>query len=116
MIKQIVHSLNKNKRGIILIILSALCTSVGQAFWKLFNDQYFTYLIFGFFLYAVGALLMILAFRYGSLSVLHPLLSVGYLFGLIIGYLLLQETITQREIIGTFVILCGVLLIGGGDS
>lgn len=116
MFSQILYSLNKNKKGIILILFSSLCTSFGQALWKMFDDQQLLYLFFGFLLYVVGALFMIVAFRFGSLSVLHPLLSIGYLFGLFIGFFLLQEVITYKELIGTLVILCGVLLIGGGDS
>ncbi|MEK5469445.1 EamA family transporter [Paenibacillus sp. FSL R7-0210] len=110
------RSINKNKKGIVLILFSALCTSFGQALWKLYDSDQYLYLISGFLLYVVGAFLMIIAFRYGSLSVLHPLLSIGYLFGLFIGCFLLQEMITYKELIGTFIILCGVFLIGGGDS
>lgn len=116
MFSQIILSINKNKKGIILILCSAVCTSFGQALWKLFNDNQWFFLISGFILYAFGAVLMILAFRYGSLSVLHPLLSLGYLFALFIGYFLLDELISYKELIGIFIILTGVLFIGGGDN
>lgn len=110
------QSINKNKKGIIFILFSALCTSFGQVLWKLYDDDQYLFLLLGFALYALGALLMIIAFRYGSLSVLHPLLSVGYLFGLFFGSFILHEIITYKELIGTVIILCGVLLIGGGDN
>lgn len=113
---QLVQSIKKNRRGIGLIILSALCTSVGQAVWKVHSNQLHVFLILGFLLYAIGALLMIFAFRYGSLSVLHPLLSLGYIFGLFIGGGYLDEPITYKEIIGTLGILCGVILVGGGED
>lgn len=115
MLKQFSHSINKNKKGILFILCSAICTSLGQALWKLFSENQWIFLISGFVLYIFGALLMIIAFRYGSLSVLHPLLSVGYLFALVIGNFLLGETISYKELLGVFIILSGVLLIGGGD-
>ncbi|GGJ00868.1 hypothetical protein GCM10008022_07240 [Paenibacillus hunanensis] len=58
---------------------------------------------------------MILAFRFGSLSVLHPLLSMGYLFALFVGVFILGEVISYKEIIAIFIILIGVLFVGGGD-
>ncbi|MNC49982.1 EamA-like transporter family protein [compost metagenome] len=116
MINQMIRSINNNKKGIVLILFSALCTSVGQAFWKLFENNQIVYLLIGFVLYIIGAVSMIFAFRYGSLSVLHPILSIGYLFAIVIGYLMLGELISTKEIIGIIVILGGVILIGGGDN
>ncbi|WNS42740.1 EamA family transporter [Paenibacillus sp. MMS20-IR301] len=113
---KMLQSFRNNKKGIVFILFSALCTSVGQALWKLSDQKSLLYLFFGFCLYALGALLMLIAFRHGALSVLHPLLSVGYLFGLFIGYFFLLEMVTYKELIGTLIILCGVIMIGGGDS
>ncbi|KUP23932.1 EamA family transporter [Paenibacillus sp. DMB5] len=113
--KQIIDSINKNKKGIIFILCSAVCTSLGQAFWKLFNEDQWIFLILGFILYVFGAFFMIVAFRHGSLSVLHPLLSIGYLFALIIGFFLLNEAVSFKELMGIAIILIGVLLIGGED-
>ncbi|ETT50053.1 hypothetical protein C162_12481 [Paenibacillus sp. FSL R7-269] len=115
MFEQIIESFHKNKKGIIYILCSAVCTSLGQALWKLFSENQWIFLISGFILYFFGAVLMIVAFRHGSLSVLHPLLSVGYLFALVIGYFLLNEAVSPKELLGIVIILIGVLLIGGGD-
>jgi drug/metabolite transporter (DMT)-like permease len=115
LINPVLASVKRNKKGIILILCSAICTSFGQAFWKLFNDDQWLLLIFGFVLYIFGAVLMIIAFRYGSLSVLHPLLSLGYFFALFIGVFLLNEVVTYQDIAGVLIILAGVLMVGGGD-
>ena len=66
------------KKGIGLMILSSVCSCIGQLCWKLFTLQTNTgWLFAGFFLYLIGALLMIVAYRFGKLSVLQPILSLN---------------------------------------
>ena len=59
---------------------------------------------------------MIIAFKFGSLSVLHPMMSIGYIIALLIGYFLLDEDITKFKIIAIIFILIGVVLMGVGDE
>lgn len=115
MMGNMIQSFRENKIGIILMVCSACCTSLGQFFWKLSAAQFNLEMIGGFFFYALGAILMIIAFRFGSLSVLHPILSLGYVFGIFLGGLFLHEAITTDVVVGTLLILAGVSLIGGGD-
>ncbi|MCA0985526.1 EamA family transporter [Halobacillus yeomjeoni] len=108
-------SLKENRIGIILMILASLQTALGQMFWKMSEGEINYFLFIGFFLYFLGAVLMIVSFRFGSLSVLHPLLSIGYVFALFFGSVILQESITESNLLGTFLIIVGAALIGGGD-
>ncbi|MGP4059109.1 EamA family transporter [Halobacillus litoralis] len=110
------RSIKDNGLGISLMVLAALQTALGQMFWKMSGGEINFYLLLGFFLYSLGAVLMIVSFRFGSLSVLHPLLSIGYVFALFFGSIILQETITESNLIGTFLIIVGAALIGGGDN
>ncbi|ANB58280.1 eamA-like transporter family protein [Anoxybacillus sp. B7M1] len=110
-----VQSLQKNKIGILFILIASVSTASGQMLWKLSDGNWNVYLLFGFSLYFIGAVLMIVAFRFGSLSVLHPLLSMGYVFGLLLGVAFLHEPITTMKVIGTLLITSGAILIGGGD-
>ncbi|AEO99688.1 MAG: DMT family transporter [Heyndrickxia faecalis] len=112
----IFQSIRKNKTGILLIMLAAFSTSVGQMLWKMSGHFLDAYFVTGFFLYFCGALLMIVAFRFGDLSVLHPLLSMGYIFSLFLGSIFLGEHMTPLKIIGTCIIFAGAALIGGGDA
>lgn len=112
----LIYSLNKNKKGIAIMTLAALMTAFGQLQWKLSGGDINLHLIAGFVLYFLGAVLMIVAYRYGSLSVLHPILSLGYIFALLLGTLFLQEVITEKNILGTLLIILGATLIGGGDN
>jgi drug/metabolite transporter (DMT)-like permease len=108
-------SIKKNYKGIILIIFASLLTAYGQMLWKISNGSELKFIISGFVLYGIGAVLMIIAFRYGSLSVLHPMMSFGYIFVIILGKTILKELITPMHLVATFIIICGVVLIGGGD-
>lgn len=111
-----IESIKKNKNGIILMLISSVLVCIGQLFWKLSVDNGILYMMIGFILYGVGALVMLVAYKFGSLSVLHPVLSLNYIFAILIGSLILNETITPLKIIGIIVITTGVLLIGGGDN
>ena len=56
-------NLNSNTLiGIILMCLSALFVSGGQLFWKLSYNYGLLFVFLGFFLYGIGALLMLLAY------------------------------------------------------
>ena len=118
-INSITNSFQKNKKGIALMLFSSLCVCLGQLFWKLAaagDSTNIVYLLCGFVLYGVGAVIMILAYRYGSLSVLQPMLAANYIFAPIIAKIVLDEAISLTRIFGILVIIVGILLIGGGDD
>lgn len=108
-------SIKNNLKGIILILIASIFTAVGQLFWKLSNGTNIMLLLIGFMCYGLGAVLMILAFRYGSLSVIHPMLSFGYIIAIFLGTTVLNEQITPLKLIAIAIIMVGVVLIGGGD-
>lgn len=110
------ESLKKNKKGIVIMLCSSLFACFGQLLWKLSATQGILILLVGFILYGIGALAMILAYRFGSVSVLQPVLSMNYALSLILGYFVLQEKISVIKIIGIVIITTGVLFIGGGDE
>ena len=109
-------SLKKNKIGIAIIIFSAICTAFGQYCWKVWEAKGMLTLLIGFVLYGIGAISMIIAFKLGSLSVLHPMMSIVYVFALFIGYFMLGEAITLTKVLGILLILLGVAFIGMGDE
>lgn len=109
-------SIKKNYKGICIILIASILTATGQMFWKLSHGSNITLIFIGFVCYGLGAVLMIIAFRFGSLSVIHPMLSFGYIFALIFGSIFLKETISVIQMLGIFTIMAGVALIGGGDA
>ena len=109
-------SFQKNKKGIYLVLCSAVLVCIGQLLWKLSATEGLLYLVIGFAFYGIGAVLMVIAYRYGELSVLQPMLSMNYVLSVVLGVLILQETLTVTKAIGICVISFGVILIGGGGS
>lgn len=104
------------KKGILLILFSAICTSFGQLFWKIGVTSSLFLLLLGFILYGVGALSMILALKFGELSIIHPLMCTGYIFALINGYVFLKERISIIQFLGILIIIIGVIFIARGGS
>lgn len=110
-----IESLKKNKKGILLMLLSSICVCFGQLFWKLSGDYGLVMILAGFVLYAVGALVMLIAYRFGNLSVLQPMLSMNYVLTVFLASTFFGEQITTLRFIGICIIIIGVILIGGGD-
>lgn len=111
-----IKSLKQNSKGILLMVCSSICVCFGQMFWKLAGAENLVYLLIGFILYGIGALIMIYAYKFGELSVLQPILSLNYVLTIIIAALILKENITITKIIGIIIVTVGVFLIGGGNK
>lgn len=109
-------SILKNKKGIILMLLSSICVCIGQLLWKLSSSGNVILLISGFFFYGIGALIMIAAYRFGELSILQPMLSLNYVLSILLAVTILKEEITILKFIGVLVIIAGVVIIAGGDN
>lgn len=110
------ESFRKNKKGILLMLLSSVCVCVGQLLWKISTEQGILVMLAGFCFYGVGALVMIIAYRFGKLSVLQPMLSLNYVLSIILAVLVLKEKVTILKCIGVLVIIAGVTMIAGGDE
>ena len=104
--------MEKKRRGIALMLTSALLTCCGQLCWKLSGEGALWYLLAGFGLYGCGALLMMLAMRCGELSVLHPMLGAGYALSALLGWLVLGEEISGYRLLGIAVMTGGLICLG----
>lgn len=110
------ESLKKNRKGILLMLLSSICVCIGQLLWKLSSESGIEFLMIGFIFYGVGAMVMIVAYKFGSLSVLQPMLSLNYIISIILAKSILNESVTLLKVVGILTIMIGVILIGGGDD
>lgn len=110
------QSIKNNKTGIIIMLFSSIFVCIGQLFWKLSAEKGLLILLLGFVCYGIGALLMLVAYRFGKLSVLQPMLSLNYVLSIVLAALVLNEKISLMKGIGVFVIIAGVILIAGGDE
>ena len=104
--------LRKKYIGILLMLLCAVCLCLGQLIWKVMPGYNFPNVILGFIIYAIGALFMILAYRYGELSALQPINSMSYVFSTILAIIVLGEKILPVQFMGIILIICGVVIIG----
>ncbi len=109
----------KNLKGILLMLLCALALTMGQFIWKLQTDstqQKLFYIALGLAIYGFGALIMLTAYRFGSVSVLQPVNSVGYIYALVLGAVFFEETLSLAKLAGVVLIIVGVTLLAGGDG
>lgn len=111
-----IESFKKNRIGIILMLFSSLFVCFGQLMWKMSFEKGIMWIGVGFGLYGIGALIMIIAYKFGSLSVLQPMLSLNYVLSIALAAVVLKESITFKKILGVLIIITGVIIIGGGDE
>ncbi|MFC1690540.1 EamA family transporter [Nanoarchaeota archaeon] len=118
----------KNKTrpfAILIVLLCTLLTSLGQLFLKFganklslsFYAIIMNYnLIIGCFFYGMGAILLIVALKYGELSVLYPFIALSFIWVSILSMIFLSEIMTTGKWVGIAVIVVGVSLIGWGAN
>ena len=107
--------------AIIIVIICTVFTSAGQIFLKLGTREItgiWSYVnsmvIIGFALYFFGALLLIVALKYGELSVLYPIIAITFIWVSLLSVSILGESMNAMKWIGVMVIVIGVSFIGVG--
>lgn len=107
--------MKKNKYfmiGASLMLLSSCMTCTGQLMWKLASIKGgLAYYLIGFILYGFGAVVMMFALSFGELSILHPMLSFGFVVSIFLGSIVLSEEITTNKIFGIALIIIGLVFM-----
>jgi multidrug transporter EmrE-like cation transporter len=107
----------------VLVLSASFIGSFGAVFLKAGSgklDLGLRYLFFNYRLAAGVALFLgssyffVLGVRHGELSVLYPMVSLGYVWTMIWSRLFFGEPITRNKLLGLFLILLGILLVGLG--
>ena len=80
-------------------------------FWKIFNLQ----LAAGVSLFMGSSAFFVAGIRHGQLSVLYPMVSLGYVWTLLWARLLFKEAFTSQKFVGLGLILLGVCFVGMGS-
>jgi drug/metabolite transporter (DMT)-like permease len=73
-------------------------------------------LLSGVALFLGSSVFYTLGIRYGQLSVLYPMVSLGYVWTLLWSRLFFGETFTRPKFIGLGLILLGVFFVGLGSQ
>lgn len=109
-------------RSMLLVFCASIVGSFGAVFLKLgamrLNKSVWSFvnsrLILGVGLYLGSSLIYALGVRGGQLSVLYPIVSLGYVFTLVWSKLFFDEPLTRYKVAGLSLILVGVFLVGMG--
>ena len=108
-----------------LVLVCTAFTSVAQIFYKLGVDKAglggistaAVWPIFlGLALYGFGAVLLLIALKHGELSVLYPVIALGYVWVNILAAQFFDEPINALKWGGIVFIMLGVSLIGRGSD
>ncbi len=109
--------------SILLVVLGSFIGSFGAVFLKIGSDKLrhglrnilSLPLAAGVAMYLLSSVFFIAALRNGELSVLYPLVSLGYIWTLLWSNLFFKEPLTRYKFLGLFLILVGVSFIGIGN-
>ena len=111
-------------RSMLLVLGASVIGSFGAVFLKFGaarttrNPLSFLnlHLALGVALYLGSSVFYFLGIRGGQLSILYPLVSLGYIWTLIWARIFFKESLTRQKLIGLGLILVGVVLVGMGAS
>ena len=110
--------------SILLVFGASVVGSFGAVFLKLgaartVNGGILTFLnghlALGVFLYLGSSVFYGAGIRHGQLSVLYPMVSLGYVWTLLWSRLFFQEQFTRQKLVGLFLVLTGVFFVGLGS-
>ncbi len=69
-------------------------------------------LMFGYSLYGISTVLLVIALRHGELSLLYPVIALTYVWVAILSVLIFHEILNPVRVSGVVVIVAGVALLG----
>jgi multidrug transporter EmrE-like cation transporter len=111
--------------SIVLILISSFIGSFGAVFLKLgaeymrpgvkgFLSNY--RLAFGIGLYLLSSVFFVMGVAQGELTILYPMVSLGYIWTLLWSYLFFKEPFNRSKIFGLVLIIVGVFCINLGNA
>ncbi len=110
--------------AIISVMLATLLTATGQFLFKMGSANMGLslslltnwYLIAGFAIYGISAVILVVSLKYGELSVLYPIIAFSFVWVNIISFELLGEELNTFKWAGVSLIIIGVSCIGFGSK
>ena len=69
----------------------------------------------GVLMFVASSLLFIAGIRRGELTILYPMVSLGYIFTLLWSRLFFGEPFTRNKLLGLALILTGIVLLSLGN-
>lgn len=112
---------------IIIIFIGIIFASLGQIFWKMGMNSmgpittytpstlitifFNSYILSGLAMYGIGTIFWLIALSKKNLSFVYPFIALTFIIVLILSNVILKEDIGIYRIIGTFIIILGLILI-----
>lgn len=94
------------------VFLKSGAAKLKDGFWRILNLQ----LASGVALFLLSSVFFILGIRRGELSVLYPLVALGYVWTMVWSRLFFNEALTRQKFVGLGLILLGVFFVGLGSK
>jgi drug/metabolite transporter (DMT)-like permease len=109
-------------RSMLLVFAASVVGSFGAVFLKLgaarltggLKSFLNLHLAGGVALYLGSSVFYALAIRGGQLSILYPMVSLGYIWTLLWARIFFKEAFTRQKLTGLTLVLLGVILVGLG--
>jgi multidrug transporter EmrE-like cation transporter len=70
----------------------------------------------GLALYGLSSMLLILALRYGELSLLYPVIALTYVWVAVLSVMIFHESMPPVKLVGLATIVIGVAILGTGGN
>ena len=111
--------------AIILVLFITALTSSAQLLYKLGADRLSSDLLMllsnwplllGMLVYAIGAVLLIIALKHGEVTILYPIIATSYIWVALFSWLLFGESISYLKLMGIISIVVGIVLISFGSK
>lgn len=87
----------------------SIVSQVPSVAWKILSNLP---LFGGLACYGLSTMLLVLALRYGELSVLYPIIALTYVWVSILSVTMLGETLNIFKVVGLVLIVAGVAVLG----
>ena len=105
--------------SMVLVLVASLISSVGAVFLKLGAEKLrygLRHLISlqaaaGVALFLLSSVFFGLGIKHGELSILYPMVSLGYVWTLLWSRIFFKEPVTKSKFAALGMILCGIVLI-----
>ncbi|HWB82897.1 MAG TPA: EamA family transporter [Bryobacteraceae bacterium] len=94
------------------VMLKMGSAKLHKGFWHIIN----VHVAAGVALFLVSSWFFVLGIRHGELSVLYPMVSLGYMWTLFWSRLMFGEALTRQKFVGLGLILLGVFFVGLGSQ
>jgi drug/metabolite transporter (DMT)-like permease len=122
------------KESVLLVVFCTFISAAAQVFFKIGANQLKSAggaaavvnkpwillqnfpLIGGLALYGLFTLFFIFALRDGELSVVYPIITLNYVWVMLLSVVLFHEALNPFKVVGVAAIMLGVMIVGKGSG